>query len=53
MADFEHIVVDQPREGVSRITLNRPNSRNALNNILRGELYSTCLLYTSPSPRDS
>ncbi len=41
MADFEHIVVDQPREGVSRITLNRPGSRNALNNILRGELYRT------------
>ncbi|HIG42512.1 MAG: enoyl-CoA hydratase-related protein [bacterium] len=41
MTDFKHIVVDRPLEGVSRITLNRPESRNALNNILRGELYGT------------
>lgn len=38
---MEHIIVDSPLEGVSRITLNRPESRNALNNILRGEIYST------------
>ena len=38
---YEHILVDSPLEGVSRITLNRPNSRNALNNRLRGEIYST------------
>lgn len=36
---MQHIEVDQPLPGVSRITLNRPESRNALNNILRGELY--------------
>ena len=39
MTDFKHILVDKPRPGVSRITLNRPESRNALNNTLRGELY--------------
>lgn len=38
---MEHIIVDSPLEGVSRITLNRPESRNALNNTLRGEIYST------------
>ena len=41
MSEFEHIIVDRPLEGVSRITLNRPDSRNALNNALRGEIYST------------
>lgn len=41
MSEFEHIIVDEPLPGVSRITLNRPNSRNALNNKLRGELYGT------------
>ena len=39
MTDFKHILVDVPRPGVSRITLNRPESRNALNNTLRRELY--------------
>ena len=39
MTDFKHILVDEPSPGVSRITLNRPESRNALNNTLRGELY--------------
>ena len=38
---MEHIIVDSPLAGVSRITLNRPESRNALNNTLRGEIYST------------
>jgi enoyl-CoA hydratase len=41
MTEFEHIIVDNPAEGVSRITLNRPDSRNALNNVLRGEIYGT------------
>jgi enoyl-CoA hydratase len=41
MSDYQHIIVDEPRAGVSRITLNRPDSRNALNNILRGEIYAT------------
>ena len=41
MTDFQHIISDAPRPGVSRITLNRPDSRNALNNQLRTEIYST------------
>ena len=41
MSEFEHIIIDRPLDGVSRITLNRPDSRNALNNTLRGEIYST------------
>ncbi len=36
----EFILVDTPSEGVSRITLNRPDSRNALNNQIRGEIFS-------------
>ncbi len=38
--DHQFIIVDSPLEGVSRITLNRPDSRNALNNTLRGEIFS-------------
>ena len=38
------------------ITLNRPEKKNALNNIMMNEinyaLAYACLLYTSPSPRD-
>ena len=41
MTDFQHILLDEPLPGVSRITLNRPNSRNALNNTLRSEIYGT------------
>ena len=37
--DYALIEVDDPREGVRRITLNRPEKRNALNNALRGELF--------------
>ena len=32
------ILVDEPAEGVRRITLNRPEKRNALNHPLRGQL---------------
>ena len=36
-----HILIDTPTAGVRRITLNRPEKRNALNNTLRGEIFST------------
>ena len=41
MTDHQHIILDMPAAAVARITLNRPESRNALNNTLRGEIYST------------
>jgi len=41
MSEHQHIIIDEPRAGVSRITLNRPDARNALNNVLRGEIYAT------------
>ena len=33
------LLVDNPRPGVRRLTLNRPEKRNALNNALRGALF--------------
>jgi enoyl-CoA hydratase/carnithine racemase len=33
------VVVDEPRSHVRRITLNRPEKRNAMSNKLRGELF--------------
>jgi len=36
---YELILVDEPRPRVRRITLNRPEKRNALSNPLRTELY--------------
>lgn len=41
MAEPVHILVDTPRPGIRRITLNRPDKRNALNNRLRTEIFST------------
>ena len=39
MADPNRILVDTPLPGVRRITLNRPEKRNALDNALRGEIF--------------
>jgi enoyl-CoA hydratase len=39
MSGYKYILTDEPAEGVRRITLNRPEKRNALSNALRGELF--------------
>lgn len=39
-ARHEYILVDAPAEHIARITLNRPAKRNALSNLLRGELFA-------------
>ena len=36
---YEFIAVDDPADKVRRITLNRPDKRNAINNLLRDELF--------------
>jgi enoyl-CoA hydratase len=36
---YDFILVDEPAEAVRRITLNRPEKRNAINSGLRGELF--------------
>jgi enoyl-CoA hydratase len=41
MTDLVHLLVDAPLPGVRRITLNRPEKRNAMNNALRTELFAT------------
>jgi len=41
MSDLEFIVVDDPAPQVRRITLNRPEKRNAIHNDMRRELFAT------------
>lgn len=41
MTDLQHILLDEPAPGIRRITLNRPEKRNALNNRLRAEIFQT------------
>ena len=58
-SDSEDLVVEQI-EGIAKLTLNRPEARNALSsgmtrNLIEAVRWATvddCLLYTSPSPRD-
>ena len=44
---YEHILVDQPAEGVGRVQLNRPRALNALNAKLRDEMLSALHAFDS------
>lgn len=35
-----YLLVDEPTPGVRRLTLNRPDKRHALHNVLRGEIFA-------------
>jgi enoyl-CoA hydratase len=40
---YEWILIDKPRPWASRITLNRPEKRNALRNAMRGEIFDALI----------
>jgi len=40
METYKFIIVDEPEKFINRITLNRPEKRNALSNQLRGEVFN-------------
>jgi enoyl-CoA hydratase len=40
MVETSVLLIDEPRPGVRRLTMNRPEKRNALNNALRGAILS-------------
>jgi len=40
MSDYRYIILDEPAERIRRITLNRPEKRNALSNGLRSEIFA-------------
>ena len=44
---YEHILVDQPADGVGRVQLNRPRALNALNAKLRDEMLSALHAFDS------
>jgi enoyl-CoA hydratase len=39
MATADVLLIDHPAEGVRRLTMNRPEKRNALNNALGGAIF--------------
>ena len=39
MTELKSIIVDNPTEKISRVTLNRPDKRNSLSTNLRTELF--------------
>ena len=47
--EYSVVLIDEPAPHVRRITLNRPEKRNALNHALRGDVSTRCTPAT-PTP---